>query len=550
MNGKDHRDIERVVGRTSLKAVVYARVSTDKQEEEGSSLDTQVENCLALAQANGIKIVEVFREVFTGSLYRERPLLTKLRQMARNREFDIIIINTFDRLSRNQTHQAVLWDEMEHLGIKIECVKEKFAETPEGQFMRSALGFVAEVERQKIMERTQAGKRKRFESGKLNPGGKPRYGYLWETEKKERYVVNEVEASVVQEIFTAFIEEQKTCHAIAFWLSTRGTPSPKGMETWNKGAVYRILTETSYIGKAFAMKYIGSADRPKSDWYELPNGLIPPIIDEATFYRAQEMLKVNKKDAARNNLLPEEGLLRSGFVRCGYCKRAMSMNRRIHKRKTKEPQREVTYRCVYKYSGNPRCQQHPVIDIRKIDDTVWHYVGEIIQDFTLVERAISLIRDKGGMAVHNTQSIEKSIKVAQVNQEQFVADLAQRDRDGKPKLKGRARQLVIDELDKIEEYLENLEEEKYKALEGLTEWKQIEEEVDLFLAWCLNSRETYPKATYIEKRRAIRMLGIVAYVYRSDDEQHDLFEIEVSIPDLRDIVLQRSINLSRTGRVQ
>lgn len=156
---------------SQIRAVIYTRVSTDKQEEEGTSLDGQVANCMTYANANNMLVVETFREVFTGSLYRERPLLTKLRQMARNRELDVVIINTFDRLSRNQTHQAVLWEEMEHLGIKIECVKEKIDETPTGEFLRNALGFVAEMERLKIVERTDTGRRNRvIAKGKIIPG--------------------------------------------------------------------------------------------------------------------------------------------------------------------------------------------------------------------------------------------------------------------------------------------------------------------------------------------------------------------------------------------
>src|SRR6185437_4003085 len=144
---KSQREDKERIGHHSLRAIIYARVSTDRQEEEGSSLDVQVENCTGHAQSQHMAVVEMFREVFTGSLYRERPLLTKLRQMAQRKEFDVLLINTFDRLSRSQIHLAVLIDEMEHLGIRVECIKENFDDTPTGQFMRNVLGFVAEVER-------------------------------------------------------------------------------------------------------------------------------------------------------------------------------------------------------------------------------------------------------------------------------------------------------------------------------------------------------------------------------------------------------------------
>lgn len=535
--------------RAIRRAVIYTRVSTDKQEEEGTSLDVQVTNCLAYARENGIEVIEVFREVYTGSLYRERPLLSKLRQMARNREFDVIIINTFDRFSRNQTHQAVLWDEMQHLGISIECVKEKFDETPAGQFMRSALSFVAEVERQKILDRSMAGKRRRVEEGKLNRSWKPKYGYKWKDENKEEYTYKEEEAVVVHGMFITFTTIKASLIHVARMLTEQGIPTPLGKLIWDKATVYRMLSDPIYIGKAYAFRYHSEGERPKEEWIPLPDGLIPPIIDEETFNKVQEILKTNKEESVRNNSNPEEGLLRAGFVRCGYCKRAMTVNRRDYKRKTKETFHEVIYRCRYRYQSNPRCPQAPTIDIKKIDDAVWQYVGEIIQDFSLIEKAVQLVRERGNPTIINLASLNRSIKLAEMNQEQLVGDLSQRDKDGTPKLKGRARQLVLDELQKVEEYLEDLEQEKQNIEVGMIEWERVEEEIDTFLAWCLSARETYPTATYDEKRRALRMLGIVAYVYRGDDSEHDPFEVEVSIPDLRSIVLQKSINSSRMARI-
>ena len=93
MTRKVRRDIERVVRRSTLRAVIYARVSSDAQEDN-TSLDTQVENCEKLGNGKGFIIVQTFREVFTGYLYRERKELTKLREMARNHEFDVLLINT------------------------------------------------------------------------------------------------------------------------------------------------------------------------------------------------------------------------------------------------------------------------------------------------------------------------------------------------------------------------------------------------------------------------------------------------------------------------
>ncbi len=315
------------------RAAIYTRVSTDKQEEDGTSLNSQAENCTQYANVNDIFVVITFREVFTGSLYRERPLLSKLREMARNNEIDCIIINTFDRLSRNQTHLAVLIDEMTHKGISIECVKEKFDDTAAGQFMRSAMAFVAQVEREKIAERTDTGRRKRIHEGKIMPGWKPRYGYVWSGEKKERFALHTQEAEVIKKIFHLYAFEKGTCRNIARRLSDEGIPSPTGKLAWTDSTVRLILIDPMYTGRGSAFRYdtklgkepgkYGTRLRPEEDWLALPEGVVPPIIDEDLFMKVQERLKLNKVESSRNNPHPESAILRCGFIRCGYCGRSL-----------------------------------------------------------------------------------------------------------------------------------------------------------------------------------------------------------------------------------
>lgn len=540
MTKKQIEDIERAIRSSILRGVIYARVSTDKQEEDGTSLDMQVENCSNHALLNNVHVIEVFREVFPGSVYRERPLLTKLRQMAKNGEFDAIIINTFDRLSRNQTHMAVLIDEMEHLGIKILCVKEVFDKTSIGQFMRSAMSFVAQVEREKIASRTEEGRRRRVtELGKLNPGGKPRYGYRWADHNKERYILYDEEVPIVERIFNLYAYENGSCRGIAQMLTDQGIPSPHGGKAWWDSTIRHMLIDPTYIGKGTSFKWDTRTDipgkysmklRPIEEQLPLPEGTVPAIVEESVFQLVQEKLKINANDSPRNNKHPGEAILRCGFIKCGYCLRTMTAGRGSQKRR-KHPEMLQDYRCNYRYRGSKRCQEAPQISIQRIDAEVWEYVGEIIQDFSIVQEAISLLK-KCNPEEPNLTGIEHSIMLAEASQNQLLVDLKQVDNDGLPKIKGRARQLMLDDLEKSEKYLEELILERSKILKGLVNFQMMQEDIDIFLAWCLNAKETYPTATYDEKRRALRNLGIEVFVYREDDEEHKRFDIRVRMPDI------------------
>src|SRR5437763_1637473 len=74
----------------------------------------------------------------------------------------------------------VLIDEAEQAGARLEFVTEKFEDTAIGRFILAARAFVAEVEREKIAERTMRGKLERARSGRIPQAmGKGCYGYMY-----------------------------------------------------------------------------------------------------------------------------------------------------------------------------------------------------------------------------------------------------------------------------------------------------------------------------------------------------------------------------------
>src|SRR6266700_7309116 len=74
---------------------------------------------------------------------------------------------TEEGLSRSQTHVAILMEEMEHYGIILHSVKEVIDDTPMGKFARMVLAFVAEMEREKIMDRTVTGRTNAVKNGNM-----------------------------------------------------------------------------------------------------------------------------------------------------------------------------------------------------------------------------------------------------------------------------------------------------------------------------------------------------------------------------------------------
>ena len=205
------------------RVAIYCRVSSAGQEDN-SSLATQEASCRTYAAERGWTVVEVYRDVHTGAEVFERPGLTTLRSDMRAGRLDVLLVHALDRLSRDQNHQGLVLSEAEHAGVIWDSATEDIDNTPTGKILRAVIGGMAELERLKIAERTNRGKRARVESGKYNVGCRAPYGYRWDGEGKERLTVDPSTAPIVQRIFND-IAVGGSARQIALALTRDGVPS-------------------------------------------------------------------------------------------------------------------------------------------------------------------------------------------------------------------------------------------------------------------------------------------------------------------------------------
>jgi site-specific DNA recombinase len=169
----------------TARAACYGRIS-DPAEDEGESLKRQEAACRAYCREHGYEVVAVYRDAKTGVAFRDREGLRELRLALPRGEFEVVVIRELDRLTRHQAHLYLFMEECEDAGVRVEFVNERFEDTPEGRLLRSVRAYVAEVEREKIIWRTQNGRRDRIRAGRPLPGGRPPYGYRWGDAEKTR----------------------------------------------------------------------------------------------------------------------------------------------------------------------------------------------------------------------------------------------------------------------------------------------------------------------------------------------------------------------------
>src|SRR5262249_55542644 len=212
--------------RMTLRCAIYCRVSTDAQERDGTSLETQERACREYAEHAGWYVVSCVRDTASGFTL-DRPGLGQLPALLHSNAVDVVLAYALDRLSRKQTHVAILVEEAEQTGVKFEFVTENFEDTATGQLLRSVKAFAAELEREKIAERTSRGKAERARSGRLPQGtGKGCYGYIYNSATGRRDS-HPLQSLVVQRIFQRYTES-RSFSAVSRELNESSIPALEG----------------------------------------------------------------------------------------------------------------------------------------------------------------------------------------------------------------------------------------------------------------------------------------------------------------------------------
>lgn len=217
-----------------LKAVIYTRVSTDKQVEEGTSLEVQESACLRKAQEIGAEVVDIITdEGVSGAFYLSRPGIQRALKMIEEGKANILVTMKLDRSGRDADVLGVIRKRVVTAGAKLVFVDgANFENNATGNLMfRVSAGF-AEYEKEVIRERCMGGRRKRAEQGQQPARTQPPIGYHIPTkedvlrgdyppEQLGRYVVIEEQARVVRALF-AKCAAGESLRALARWMNAQG----------------------------------------------------------------------------------------------------------------------------------------------------------------------------------------------------------------------------------------------------------------------------------------------------------------------------------------
>jgi site-specific DNA recombinase len=378
-------------------AAIYARVSTARQEEE-QTIKTQLSAVNDLVQKSSFNVVEKYiDEGWTGDVLA-RPALDKLRQDAKAKIWEVVVVYDPDRIARRYSYQELVMDELREAGIEVVFVTISAPKNSEDKILYGVRGLFAEYERAKIGERFRLGKLRKVKEGHILVS-EPLYGYRYIL-KQERvhgyYEVNEDEARVVRMIFDWVDRDGLTLRGIVRKLQELGIKPRKSKRgVWATSTLSTLLKHKAYIGEAhwgssYAVvpekptskeKYrkIRKSSRrikPEAEWFTIP---VPAIIDRNVFARVQEKIKANFLLSRRNTI--NEYLL-TGRIYCA-CGR---------KRAGEGPQhgKHLYYRCLDRVLNFPlpRSCMEAAVNARTADRLLWNGLTKLMTSPELMQNQI------------------------------------------------------------------------------------------------------------------------------------------------------------------
>ena len=89
-------DLEWAASQTMMALVIYARFSTDLQKER--SIEDQIALCQTHAQLQGARVVAIYHDsARSGASIFGRDGLAKLMEAARERAFEVVVVEALDR---------------------------------------------------------------------------------------------------------------------------------------------------------------------------------------------------------------------------------------------------------------------------------------------------------------------------------------------------------------------------------------------------------------------------------------------------------------------
>ncbi len=323
---------------------LYARYSSDLQNDR--SIEHQVQSCTEFAAAKGWNIVNCYSDAGVSGASLKRPGIQALLKDSLNGQFDVVVAEALDRLSRDQEGIAGLYKRLEFTDVGIVTLSE-------GDISALHIGLKGTMNAmylRDLADKTRRGLRGKVKEGKS--GGGLSYGYRvvkqftaqGEAIRGDRSIY-EAQALIVRRIFHEYANLNRSPKTIAHRLNQDGIAGPSG-KSWgpttingNRKRGTGILNNELYIGQLVwnRQRFVKDPStgrrvpryNPQTEWIRREVSELR-IVPQDLWDAAKDRQKSLEKFSGTPHKCNRPRYLLSGLIRCGVCGGGYSKISKMH----------------------------------------------------------------------------------------------------------------------------------------------------------------------------------------------------------------------------
>lgn len=291
------------------QAVIYCRVSTNRQVVEGDGLNSQETRCREFARMKGHEVIEVFRDDVSGKFSNRPGMKAMLAFLRKHRTRGlVVIIDDVSRLARGLSAHLELRASIASAGGLLESPSIEFGEDSDSLLVENLLASVSQHQRQKNGEQAKNRMRARMMNGYWVHQAPMGYRYQRIAGRGAMLRREEPLASVVQEALEGFASGRFESQAEVLRFLQASPVFPKDS---------RGIVRHQRVGDMLAQPvYAGYLESKVWD-ISLRPAQHEGLISFETFQRIRDRLSGGVYAPRRKNL--NEDFPLRGFVICDDC---------------------------------------------------------------------------------------------------------------------------------------------------------------------------------------------------------------------------------------
>lgn len=263
------------------RAVIYARYSAGPNQTD-VSIEGQEKICGQYISRQGYSYAGMYADRHISGRTDKRPRFQQMVDDARSGAFDVVVVYSLDRFSRDKYDSAIYKKVLREHGVVVESASESIPDGPEGILFEGMLEAMAEYYSAELSKKIRRGIDVKASKG-LSVGGPTPFGYVLQD---GRYEKDPKAAPHVREVFERYAAGA-TFADCGRYLTGLGFTTAKG-KPFSSGTIRKMLSNKKYAGYYV---YAGA---------EIEGGM-PQLVPEDLFYKVQKKMKKNKPHKPRGD---------------------------------------------------------------------------------------------------------------------------------------------------------------------------------------------------------------------------------------------------------